>query len=557
MAYENIAEKLLFKSKERILIPGLEDIETNTYGRTGIVSINNPSNKAKYNLAAKALENILEGKVRASKITGGSLFYGEIKEDDENVSFYVIPNSKDKTVHVSFYSDKKKAEDMDEKLILTPLTVLCMSGNIGGEFKDPTKKTSFVQKMLKSAQAGEDISDEDVLVFCDAFYYDFAKDWKYEVEIDSISKISKSSKAPNLPVNSELNKLAKFEFANIEEDETNRVVNDETVEIRINNSEEDLWERTKAGEFVIQYEWDDAVKANIKPLKELEDFVPSSEFFSIMLKIKKHLEACLLRMDAGYTGLEAIKNDYVNFTLTGRPGTGKTTLLNAVSAALGIPVFPIPITKNTEEDTFQGMTKVVNGTLGFVETDFLKAFQHGGIIILEEQNMGDPAVMMGALGQAIERPFIVLKNGYEAVYRHPLCVCTGTMNIGTYGAKGVNQAYSSRFKQTYRLEDPSEEDFINILVSQGYDRKACKWVHMVYSKIIDYMTNTLHDEDAALNVTLRGCLGALENMYEGEDPRDAIRNSLIGKISETDLALAAQVDKACVENASDPPKFRF
>jgi hypothetical protein len=140
-----------------------------------------------------------------------------------------------------------------------------------------------------------------------------------------------------------------------------------------------------------------------------------------------------------------------------------------------------------------------------------------------------------------------MKDGYEPVRRHPLCVIIGTMNIGTYGSKGVNQALSSRFKQSYALNDPEKNDFINILMKQGYEKKVCTWVYNAYDKIISYLKSpSVNADDIAINVTLRGCIGALENIEEGEDPKDAIHNTLVGKIGEVDLELAEDVYKSVV-----------
>ena len=127
------------------------------------------------------------------------------------------------------------------------------------------------------------------------------------------------------------------------------------------------------------------------------------------------------------TGVEAIENDYINCLMVGRPSTGKTTVANAIAAMTGMPIYTVPFSKNTEEDTVEGKNKVVDGKIGFVETDFLKAYEHGGIIVCEEINLADPGVVMGSIGQAIEKPFILMKDGYIPIRRHPLCVIIGTI----------------------------------------------------------------------------------------------------------------------------------
>lgn len=278
------------------------------------------------------------------------------------------------------------------------------------------------------------------------------------------------------------------------------------------------------GDHFVKYKWSEAQALKIPTKASLEQFIPSTHFYSMLKKIEHRFGKVLERMDSGLTGLDALGSDYINSFFIGKPGTGKTTIGYALGAALGMPVYSIPITKNTEEDTFQGMTKVIDGGFKYVPTEFLEAYTHGGIVLLEEVNLADPSVIMGALGQAIEAPFVLMEDGYKPVRRHPLCVIIGTMNIGTYGAKGVSQAFSSRFKQTYILDDPKEEDFIKILEKSGQKEKACKWVYKAYEKINNYLKSPeISREEICLNVTLRGCIGALDCMTEGDTPHIIIQ----------------------------------
>ena len=94
--------------------------------------------------------------------------------------------------------------------------------------------------------------------------------------------------------------------------------------------------------------------------------------------------------------------------------------------------------------------------------------------------------------------------------------------------------------------------FINILTNTGARKKDANWVFNAYTKITDYLKSpAVNAEDVCLNVTLRGCIGALENINEGEDAKDSIRNTLIGKISEVDLELAEDVYKNVVMSLPD------
>lgn len=309
----------------------------------------------------------------------------------------------------------------------------------------------------------------------------------------------------------------------------------------------------KAGKFRLNIDWSDEANMYVPSLSELDDFVPSAKFYSQLRKLHYRLSRVVARMDAGFTGKDAIKDDYVNYMIVGRPGTGKTTMLYALGAALGLPVSTITISNNTEEDTFEGMNKIVNGGFHLVDTDFLKRYEEGGIAACEELNLANPAVTSGAMGQAIEKPFILKKDGHINLTRHPLFICVGTMNVNTFGSKGVNQALDSRLKQTYVLEDPDDDVFIQILQTRtGCSEALAKWVYEAYSRILNMlMSKEYNSEDLCLNITLRGCIGAIENIIEGSSPKEALEDTFYGKIYVNDPAIADRIKEEVIDSLKD------
>lgn len=413
-----------------------------------------------------------------------------------------------------------------------------------GELRD------IFKKLVADYNAKGTVEMKDVLHFCDSFYYGFA------VNHESITIRDNDVSEETIKQGYE-GKM--FELSSVFEEVEGKPALKILEGITLRTTKKEKAKKAKAvsavfedcleGKRAIPYEWDEDQQVKIPELSYLDDFIPSPHFYSLLNKIEQRTEKILERLDSGKEGVAAIGKDYINSFIIGKPGTGKTTTAYALGAALRVPVYTIPITKNTEEDTFQGMTKVVDGGFKFVSTDFLEAYTHGGIVILEEVNLADPSVIMGVLGQAVEAPFLLMQDGYKAVRRHPMCIVIGTMNIGTYGAKGVSQAFSSRFKQTYILDDPKAEDFIAILEKQGHSNKKCKWVYDAYTKINNYLKSPeISREEICLNVTLRGCIGALDCMEEGDTPQQAIYNTLVGKVAEVDLELAEDINKNIVRS---------
>lgn len=485
---------------------------------------------AKFSAAAKLLDLLFVSKSCAC-IASETEIYGEVSDGTNYVRFTCDGKS------ISY-----EGERLHGALAVVPMVLFELRDAATlNEFKDAFNAV----KADIDAGADEKALVRSVACFCDTYYYGIAKGIVAEIPVKEHSlNMSEVQKAAD---DGEYGPVALFsgmvlpKMTGIKTGKAKR-------EKATRPTGEDFFSRIKAGEYNVPFEWDEKQRTRIPAKESLESFVPSETYFSLVSKIKSRMDKVMLRLDSGMTGADAIGRDHVDVFITGKPGTGKTTLAYALGAATNMPVYTVAMTKNTEEDVFQGMNKVVDGALKFVSTDFLDAYTNGGIIILEEINLPDPSVVMGALGQAVEFPFILMKDGYVPVKRHPLCVIIGTMNIGTFGSKGVNQALSSRFRQSYILNDPTKDDFLRILTNTGAKKREANWVFNAYQKITDYLKSpSVNAEDVCLNVTLRGCIGALENISEGESGKEAIRNTLIGKISEVDLVLAEDVYKNVVQ----------
>lgn len=241
----------------------------------------------------------------------------------------------------------------------------------------------------------------------------------------------------------------------------------------------------------------------------------------------------------------------MNVLLYGNLGTGKTVLAHALSAATGMPLYEVKFDKYTESDEVEGKNKIIAGKLAFAGTDFLEGYEKGGILLLEEINCADQNVLTGALNNAIEYPFFIMKDGYQKVNRNPFTVIIATMNVGTEGTMWLNQSFASRFKQKYRIADPSDEDFIRFLTNYGYDRDAAAYVHDAYVKVMKLLTSNRATAEYALNLSIRACLGALENMSEGEDAKTALVDTIVGAVGIVDPQAAMDIEKNVIANLPD------
>lgn len=316
----------------------------------------------------------------------------------------------------------------------------------------------------------------------------------------------------------------------------------------IPDDELDALELCKTGALRIKYDWGENEKY-VPSLNVLEDFVPDKKHFVPMLRhFKKKLDKVLTRLDMGLQGLEAMGKDYINICISGTPGTGKTTVAMVLCAAFGLPMYVCKNSKNTEEDEYEGKTKVVKGEFSFVETNFLKGFTFGGVCLDEEYNLTNAGVKMD-LGDAIETVFTIKRNGYEDVTRHPLCIYISTCNPSTEGTQDQNQAFDSRTRQTYVMNDPDDATFIKILRKwdEEYKENDCKKVLAIYKKVLAFL-KTNQAEEIMDVITLRACQGTLESLYEGNSWAYSLEVGIVNKIYIKDAELAEKCMKTIINN---------
>lgn len=401
--------------------------------------------------------------------------------------------------------------------------------------------------------AGKSAAKELVYFFCDSYFY-YAKQKEVEVDDELMVETVNAAYRRGQFADSFITKLFSLDQATITKEETKDYKGEDTPSVALTPSM--FLEECRNGNYTIDYEWAEDQHQYMYGKNILDSFVPTMTFVRIVQKIKFRTDRILQRMKEGADNVTALGQDYINLTLTGKPGTGKTAMIYAISAATGLPVYTTAGSHNTDEDEFEGKTKMVDGRPSAVPTDALKCFEKGGIFLIEEANLPQAAVIMGALGQAVEFPFILKKNGYETIRRHPLCIFVTTMNVGTVGAKAMSQPFANRFKQSYVLNDPDPKVFIDILKSRtGEPEKLCKWVYKAYESVLKCMdkNDALADvESIKLALSMRSCIGALENIQEGEHPKDAVRDSIIGKIAEQDL----EMSEMCLRAIDALPDYR-
>ena len=358
--------------------------------------------------------------------------------------------------------------------------------------------------------------------FCDSFLYDFAKPAKSVYQ----TKGTLTEEELLLAYRSRLLNDMSNQFSmekNAEPCRLFRGIAQKEEPKKAVKKQNDNMKSFRNMEHHVDYEWKDEQKDRIRPVSFLDDFTPTDTFYKVMKKIDLRIgKNMVTNLQCGVTDPLMIRSDYVNMLFYGDPGTGKTALANAISASTGMPIYEVTFNEDSEEDEFK---------LSFVETAFLEGFANGGILLLEEINLARANIFTSVLNQAMEYPYIIKRNGYERIVRHPLTVIIGTMNLETEGTTSLNSACSQRFTSKYLVGEMGDKDMMESLRKRGYSTDDIRYVYGQYKKLRKSLKETDQERKLLREVSIRQCIDALNAIEEGVEPREAVIDSLYGALA--------------------------
>jgi len=122
-----------------------------------------------------------------------------------------------------------------------------------------------------------------------------------------------------------------------------------------------------------------------------------------------------------------------NVFLVGPAGTGKTSAAVAFAKMKGLELYAQPLTM----DAF-GVVGFTTATGEIIQTEFSRAWRHGGVFLWDEISMSAPDAI-GALNSALANGFIALP-GVGNVKAHPDFYCI----VGDNSDTGANAKFSAR-----------------------------------------------------------------------------------------------------------------
>lgn len=194
----------------------------------------------------------------------------------------------------------------------------------------------------------------------------------------------------------------------------------------------------------------------------------------------------------------------VPLLLVGPAGSGKTHIATDCATALGIPHYSISVNEQTSKADFLGYVDA-NGNI--VKTNFRKAYEEGGVFIIDEIDAGNPNILT-VINSALANNFCPFPD--KMVERHSDFVCVCTAN--TFG-DGESVEYIGR----------------NILDAATRDRFACLTINYSdavenvlvpnFKRMIDSLRKLFKDQGTNIVLSTRGGM-RLEQIF-------AIKNKTI------------------------------
>ena len=302
----------------------------------------------------------------------------------------------------------------------------------------------------------------------------------------------------------------------------------------------------------------------IPSLSVLDSYAPSEEFKSNVLRMYRVMcEACGLRPDGTADPMltekrYAVEMDSVmNAMYFGPPGTGKSHMCTAIGAALGVPVYQFTVTGGFEEGNFDTMPVFKDNGIQMVSQPFRDGFENGGIIVVDEVNLGKSDILMYLSG-ALERPYLLGQGSNDQIKRNAKTIIVGTCNPGVNGTKRQNVAFLNRFSFWTEFKAADRERLFRELsakkkgleLSKPGNKKYVDRMLTVYEMIIEGLKKKMQEAEAYTQVlSLRNLSGCCDNFFVyGLSLEKSIRDSILSPVT---YLISENADQDTVDEFKD------
>ena len=135
----------------------------------------------------------------------------------------------------------------------------------------------------------------------------------------------------------------------------------------------------------------------------------------------------------------------------GPTGSGKTSLIRQLAAKLNYPVFDVTGHGRLEFADLAGHLTVIDGSMTFQHGPLALAMKHGGMFLVNEIDLVDPATLTGLNAILDGDPLTIPENGGEVIAAHPMFRFVATAN--TNGGADATGLYQGTVRQNLAFMD--------------------------------------------------------------------------------------------------------
>lgn len=227
--------------------------------------------------------------------------------------------------------------------------------------------------------------------------------------------------------------------------------------------------------------------------------------------------------------------------VTGLSGNGKTFMIEQACAAEKREFFRVNITSITEEDDLLGGFRLIDGDMVFVYGPVLEAMMRGGVLLLDEIDLGTEKMM--CLQPVLEGKPVFVKKINQWVYPAPGFQVFATANTKGQGddtdmfigTNQMNEAMLERFPVTLEQPYPNMKIETKILkkVYSAHGQEANMDFIDIITKWADQIREGFKADAHDAMITTRRAVMAIEHdIILDEGPLNAIKD-IVTRFDET------------------------
>ena len=218
----------------------------------------------------------------------------------------------------------------------------------------------------------------------------------------------------------------------------------------------------------------------------------------------------------------------LNTMLIGPAGSGKTTLVEQVAEAMSFPFYCISVGMQTSKTDFLGY---MDATGNYVKTNFRKAYEEGGVYLIDEIDAGNAGVLT-IVNSALANCVCAFPDGM--IKRHDNFRCVSSAN--TYG-KGSDRMYVGR----NQLDAATLDRFVKIYVD--YDEKLELQIsgNQEWTNKIQAIRKHIQDKKLRIIVSPRVSIFGSKLLSQGIKEKDVLEMTLFNGLSTEEINTIKQI----------------